>query len=76
MLYPAGKGSILWPRGNHTAKYRGCVKWKEAKAALVKQATERGRMSVATGQPAAPKARRAGISDEQMDQDEGWNHVV
>ena len=22
--------------GNHTASYRGCVKWKEAKAALAK----------------------------------------
>jgi len=24
--------------GNHTASYRGCVKWKEARAALAKQA--------------------------------------
>jgi hypothetical protein len=23
--------------GNHTANYRGCCKWKEAKAALVKK---------------------------------------
>ena len=41
--------------GNHTANYRGCVKWKEAKAALAKQAPKRSRKSVATGQPAAPK---------------------
>ena len=25
-LYPAGKASVLWLRGNHTANYRGCVK--------------------------------------------------
>ena len=53
--------------GNHTANYCGCVKWKEANAALVNQAPERGRKIVATGQPAAPKAQRAGPSTEQMD---------
>jgi hypothetical protein len=26
--------------GNHTSNYRGCLKWKEAKAALVRQASE------------------------------------
>jgi len=52
------------------------VKWKKAKAALAKQAPERSRKSVATGQPAAPKAQRAGPSAEQMDLGEGWNHVV
>jgi hypothetical protein len=28
--------------GNHTAHYRGCVKWKEAKAALTKQMSVEG----------------------------------
>ena len=62
--------------GNHTANYRGCVKWKEAKAALAKQAPERSRKSVATGQTAAPKAQRGGPSAEQMGLGDGWNHVV
>ena len=61
---------------NHTANYRVCVKWKEAKAALAKQEPVRRRKSVATGQPAAPKAQRAGPSARQRDLGEGWNHVV
>jgi len=39
---------VLWLRGkphSHTAIYRGCVKWKEAKATLAKQAPDRGRKS-------------------------------
>ena len=44
--------------------------------ALPKQAPERSRKSVATGQPASPKAQRSGPSAEQMDLSEGWNHVV
>jgi len=63
-------------RGNHTASYRACVKWKEAKAALAKQAPPRSRMSVATAQPAAPKAQRAGPSAEQKSLGEWWNHVI
>jgi hypothetical protein len=31
--------------GNHTANYRGCIKWKEAKAALARRAPERARKS-------------------------------
>ena len=62
--------------GNHTANYRGCVKWKEAKAALAKQAPALGRRTAATSQPAAPKAKQAGPSAEQMDLGEGWSHVV
>jgi len=62
--------------GNNTANYRGCVKWKEAKAALAKQAPERSRKSVATGKPASPKAQRAGPNAEQRNLGEGWNHVV
>ena len=33
---PAGVASVLWLWVNHIAKYRGSVKWKEAKAALAK----------------------------------------
>ena len=62
--------------GNHTANYRGCVKWKEARAGLAKQAPDRSRKSGATGQPVAPKAQRASPSPEQMELGEGWNHVV
>ena len=51
--------------GNHTASYRGCVKWKEVKVALAKQAPEHSRKSVATAVPAAPKAQRAGPPAEQ-----------
>ena len=62
--------------GNYTANYHGCVKWKEASAALAKQAPKRSWKSVATGQPADPKAQRAGPSAEQMDLGDGWNHVT
>jgi hypothetical protein len=45
--------------GNHTANYRGYLKWKEAKAALVKRGQpERRQPSGTTGQPAAPKPAR------------------
>ena len=50
--------------GNHTANYRGCVKWKESKAALAKRAPEQGPKSTNTGQPVAPNAQRAGPSAE------------
>ena len=66
MFYPSRAASLLWLRGNHTALYRGCNKWKEAKAVLAKQVPEGGRKSDATGHPAAPKARRAGPSAEHM----------
>ena len=61
--------------GNHTASYRGCIKWKEAKAALAKRAPG-VRKSAATSQSGAPKAQRAGPFPEQTDLVEGWNHVV
>ena len=67
---------MLWLRGNHTANYRGCVKWKETKAALAKQAPEQGHNSIATGQTAAPKAQGAGPCAKQRDLGEGWNHIV
>jgi hypothetical protein len=62
-------------RGDHTANYRGCAKWKEARTALAKQAPDRGRKSAATAHPTAPKEQRAGPSAEQMDLGEGWSHV-
>jgi len=62
--------------GNRTMKYQGCVKWKEARAALAKQAPERARKNADIGHPAALKTQRAGPSAEHMDLGEGWNHVV
>jgi hypothetical protein len=56
---------------NHTANARVYVKWNEAKAALAKQAPDRGRKGAATGHPATLKAQRTGPSVEQMDQGEG-----
>jgi hypothetical protein len=45
--------------GNHTANYQGCLKWKEAKAALVKRGQpERRQASGATGRPARRNLRR------------------
>jgi hypothetical protein len=62
--------------GNHTANYRGCVKWKEAKSALAQQTLQRGRRTAATAHPPAPQQQRAGPTAEQMDLGERWNHVV
>jgi hypothetical protein len=76
VLYPREQPQCHGCGGNHMANHRFCIKWKEAKAALAKQAPERARKSAATGQPAAPKAQRAGPSAEQMELGEGWNHVV
>ena len=45
---------------NHTANYRGCVKWKEARAALAKQAPQRATRNA----PAAPKPQQAVPSAE------------
>jgi len=59
-----------------TANYRDCIKWKEVKAALAKQAPKYVRKSAAKDHTAAPKAQPAGPSAEQMDVGEGWNHVV
>jgi hypothetical protein len=63
--------------GNHAANYRGCSRWKEAKAALTKQTLiERSRMHGATGRPAALKEVRAEPSVEQKSLGPGGNHVV
>jgi hypothetical protein len=61
----------------HTASYRGCNKWKEAKAAATKRAQgERTRKDdVSTGLP-APKSAPAKPSPEQEKLGPGWNHVV
>ena len=63
--------------GDHTANYRGCAKWKEARAALAGRTPERGhKKNVAMSKPAAPKARQPQPSAEQMDLSGGWSHVV
>jgi hypothetical protein len=60
--------------GNHTANYRGCTKWKEAKAALAKRApTERSRVG---GAPSPPNAKQAMPSAQQENLGPGWNHVI
>ena len=53
--------------GKHTAKYQGCIKRKEEKAALAKEASERGRNSGAKGYPDALKAQTDWPFAEQMD---------
>ena len=73
---PRGSSLCAVAAGKPHSELRGCVMWKEAKAALAKQAPERSRKSVATGRPAAPKAQRAGPYAEQRKLGEGWNHVV
>jgi hypothetical protein len=62
--------------GNHTANYRGCLKWKEAKAALVKRMQpERRQTNGATGPPAVKKPARAGLSAKQESLGPGWNDI-
>jgi hypothetical protein len=52
--------------GNHTANYRGCSKWKEAKAAHAKQVpNQRSRTSGAAVQPAANRVVTPQPSAEQ-----------
>jgi hypothetical protein len=65
-VHPARTATLLQLQGKPHGELQGCVKWKEAKAALAKQAPGRARKSPATGQPAAPKAQWAGPSAEQM----------
>jgi hypothetical protein len=55
--------------GKHTANYRGCSKYMEAKAALAKRGhTERRQANGATGRTTAPKPDRAGPLEEQKSQ--------
>ena len=63
--------------GNHTANYRGCGKWKEAKAALVRRAS--AGPVVKSGAPSggvrsAPAQPQP--SPEQLSLGDDWNHVL
>jgi hypothetical protein len=63
--------------GNHTVNYRGCAKWKEAKAALADQALiVRSKVGSAPSAPVTPKAQRPEPTAEQVILGQGWNHVV
>jgi len=74
---PRGNSPCSMATGETTRRTtRGSVKWKEAKAAVAKQAPDRVRMNAATGHTAAPKAQRAGSSAEQIEMGEVWNHVA
>jgi hypothetical protein len=51
--------------GNHTANYRGCSKWKEARAAAAKRAqVERGQKDGVSSRLPAPKSAPARPSPE------------
>jgi hypothetical protein len=76
MPSPSGQALCYSCGGNHTANYRGCVKWKEAKAAIAKRAPVLGSKNTSTSNLAAPNATQAGPSAERMDLSEGWSHVV
>lgn len=75
MLYTAGKPSVLWLLGKPHSELPRLCKVEGNEGGLAKQASERGRKSVATGQPNS-KAQRAGPYVEQMVPGEGWNHVA
>jgi hypothetical protein len=63
--------------GNNTANCRGCDKWKEAKAVLIKRATV-GPV-VRSGAPSGDVRKaptRPQPSDEQLSLGDGWNHVL
>lgn len=63
--------------GNLTATYKGCGKWKEAKAAFVTRApTGAVGKSGATGRAAKPAQTRYEPSAEQLSLGEGWSQVV
>jgi hypothetical protein len=63
--------------GNHTANYRGCSKWKEAKDAAAKLAQrERSRKDGVSTRLPAPKSAPVKASPEQENLGSGWNHVV
>jgi hypothetical protein len=63
--------------GNHTANYRGCSKWKEAKAAAAKRAqNERGRRDGVSTRLHPPKSAPSMPTPEQEALGSGWNHVV
>jgi hypothetical protein len=63
--------------GNHTANYRGCAKWKEAKAALTKRTPAPCvHMNGATGRSASAQETRAEPSAEQKSLGPESCHVV
>jgi hypothetical protein len=67
---PRGQPQCCSCGGDHTANYRGCVRWKEARAAFAKRAPERDRKNTITA-----KSTRAESSEEQL-ADAGWSNVV
>jgi hypothetical protein len=61
---------------HHTANYRGCSKWKEAKAAAARRAQiQRGRRDGVSTRLHAPKSAPS-MPTEQEALGSGWNHVV
>jgi hypothetical protein len=63
--------------GNHTANYRGCRKWKEARAAAAKRAQgEHGQKDGVSTRLPTPKSTPASLPPEQEKLGPGWNHVV
>ena len=63
--------------GKHTANYRGCAKWKEAKAALANRTPNpRVPTNGAIGRSASAQATRAEPSAQQKSVDPEWSHVV
>jgi hypothetical protein len=73
---PRGQPKCCSCGGGHTANYRGCVKWKEARAALAKRAPGQGPKTIIMGKSPAKKATQFEPSQEQMQLGEGWSHVV
>jgi hypothetical protein len=57
--------------GNHTAIYRGCGKWKKAKAALARSGP-----TEALGKSGSTASARQEPSAEELSLGEGWNHVL
>jgi hypothetical protein len=63
--------------GNHTANYRGCGKWKEAKAAIARRAPEGPVMRSGAHSGEVRKAPTQPLpSAEQLSLGDGWNHVL
>jgi hypothetical protein len=62
--------------GNHTANYRGCSKWKEARAAAAKREKGKGgqKDGVSSRLP-APKSAPARPSSGEEKLGPGWKHV-
>jgi hypothetical protein len=62
---------------NHTANYRGCSKWKEARAVAAKRAQgERGQKDGVSSRLSAPKSAIVRLFPEQEKLGPGWNLVV